>query len=165
MAGGDDDAPARRAPPPPPEPEGARAPETEGPPPLTAWSFLPHLLLFLGMQAYKQYKGVVPPAAGGPGGGVVVPASPPDAVVVKPIGVTDLRHRNAPAKPTCLWPAGTVMDLDVAITDAPRGPPGWPPLTTTPAEGGAGREDDGARDRREGTVLATWRQEGLILGA
>lgn len=49
----------------------------------------------------------------------------------KPLGATMNRDNIIKVKPSCLWQLGTVMDLDVAITDYPNVPVGWPPLTTS----------------------------------
>ena len=86
-------------------------------------------------------------------------------------------HRG---KPACLWEQGTVMDLDVVISDSPTLPRGW--RLTSPAAEKELRPDSTdhqdalesrANPRRtkvtlskqqENTPLATWRQENLILG-
>ncbi|KAL7536190.1 hypothetical protein ACHAXR_006969 [Thalassiosira sp. AJA248-18] len=81
----------------------------------------------------------------------------------KPIGAAtdNVWNNNAKLmKPACLWQQGTVMDLDVLITDSPNAPHGWPSLTTP-------IDDDLAKDtpsKKGGTILASWQQEELVLG-
>eukprot|EP00804_Cyclotella_cryptica_P008780 CCRYP_015647-RB/>CCRYP_015647-RB protein AED:0.07 eAED:0.07 QI:143/0.85/0.75/1/1/1/8/1476/721 len=83
-------------------------------------------------------------------------------------------------KPSCLWEQGTVMDLDVVISDSSTPPRGW--RLTSPAAEKERRADAAdhqdalegrANPRRtkvtlskqhENAPLATWRQENLILG-
>ena len=94
----------------------------------------------------------------------------------KPLGATDksnydkdmrinmnTRNKNMKRpKPSCIWELGTVMDLDVLITDSPLVPNGWPSLTTPIDD-----DDDLANDKpskKGGNVLASWQQEGLVLG-
>ncbi len=105
-------------------------------------------------------------------------------------------------KPSCLWDLGTVMDLDVVISDSPNVPDGWPSLTTldTTSEVNSDHANDhrndlagatGVNPRRtkvklpsadgtkpssninrtdhssskfKATTLASWHQEGLVLG-
>lgn len=85
---------------------------------------------------------------------------------MKPVGASEKSNYNAnqhlggpgmKLKPACLWTLGTVMDLDVLITDSPRVPDGWPALTTP-------IEDDESAPKGGGKTLASWRQEGLIYG-
>lgn len=92
----------------------------------------------------------------------------------KPIGVTsDNNHewnsRMPKLPPTCLWAPGTVMDLSVLITDSPDIPNGWPSLTTTTTT--TTTHNDVVDDTTEhsslttsGNILASWQQDGLILG-
>ena len=81
-------------------------------------------------------------------------------------------------KPYCLWQQGTVMDLDVIVTDSSVPPTGW--SLTTPAQIEKATIDTTSYDLTEGkanprrtkvsfkhketTPLASWRQENLILG-
>lgn len=65
-------------------------------------------------------------------------------------------------KPSCLWLPGTVMDLEVIISDSSRVPNGWPELTTPPEEKGS--DEPSQSSKRGGTVLASWKQNDLILG-
>mmetsp|Transcript_5772 Transcript_5772/g.12699 ORF Transcript_5772/g.12699 Transcript_5772/m.12699 type:complete len:746 (-) Transcript_5772:70-2307(-) len=76
----------------------------------------------------------------------------------------DLNTKMVP-KPSCLWQLGTLMDLDVLVTDSPRVPDGWPPLTT-PVDDDESADDDSPRSKkgRRGEVLASWHEERLILG-
>jgi hypothetical protein len=83
----------------------------------------------------------------------------------KPLGVTPsnfAEKRTKPHKPACLWQPGTVMDLDVLITDSPNAPSSWPPLTT-PAPGDDAPNYDGV-GYGGGSVLAEWHERDLIFG-
>ena len=93
--------------------------------------------------------------------------------IKKPLGVdptaaTDtinnekMKKMNRMAKPVCLWPQGTMMDLDVIISDSANVPNGWPDLTTN--TGKDDKNENGDDDREEGTILASWSQTNLILG-
>jgi len=106
-------------------------------------------------------------------------------------------------KPSCIWDLGTVMDLDVIVSDSPNVPDGWPSLTTsvassemksnhgankntndsadaagvnprrtkvklpsadgTKSSSNNGRNDHSGSKSKE-TILASWHQEGLVLG-
>jgi hypothetical protein len=80
-------------------------------------------------------------------------------------------------KPFCLWEQGTVMDLDVIISDSSIAPNGWSLTTPSPDEIKIDYSNDAevsnkANPRRtkvtlnkqENNILASWRQENLILG-
>ena len=94
----------------------------------------------------------------------------PDAIQAvtakgKPLGVTPsnvvAEKRTKAHKPACLWQAGTVMDLDVLITDSPNAPSSWPSLTTpVPSDDAltSKKGKDGA------SVLAEWHERDLIFG-
>ena len=86
-------------------------------------------------------------------------------------------------KPFCLWPQGTVMDLDVIITDSSLPPTGWS-LTTSDENEKATMDTSSSSNEiitegkpnphrtkvsfkhkeRSSPYLASWRQENLILG-
>ncbi|KAL7555096.1 hypothetical protein ACHAWF_018708 [Thalassiosira exigua] len=79
----------------------------------------------------------------------------------KPLGATQHGAKKpakplTSAKPSCIWETGTVMDLDVVLTDSSDVPAGWPSLTTP--------IDEPEANRGGGKVLASWREEDLILG-
>jgi len=82
----------------------------------------------------------------------------------KPLGATMNRDNIIKVKPSCLWQLGTVMDLDVAITDYPNVPVGWPPLTTSIEEDLAKNDSSSSTNEGNNVILASWHQEGLVLG-
>ena len=66
------------------------------------------------------------------------------------------------AKPACLWQLGTMMDLDVLITDSHNVPNGWTSLTNPPDDNILAK--DLPWKKGGGNILASWQQDGLILG-
>ena len=87
----------------------------------------------------------------------------------KPIGVTTNNNNNNRGnrmmlKPACLWQQGTVMDLDVLITDSPYMPDGWPALTTLLEEDGDMISMESPKKKDTHKTLASWHQDGLVLG-
>jgi len=70
----------------------------------------------------------------------------------------DVKKRHKTMKPACLWQQGTMMDLDVILSDSSDIPTGWPALTT---------KDDNTEEvdnTNQATILASWTQQNLILG-
>lgn len=132
--------------------------------------------------------------------------------ISKPLGVgNNGLHKNKNTnnmmkrggKPSCVWDLGTVMDLDVVVSDSPNVPDGWPSLTTSddssetknnhhdnkntndsadatgvnprrtkvklPSADGTKSSSNNGRNDHSGskfkeTILASWHQEGLVLG-
>ena len=94
----------------------------------------------------------------------------------KPLGASSTNtntdnHKPKPwmkqFKPSCLWQQGTVMDLDVVITDSPFVPTGWPELTTPIKDDDAAEENNKSTKvtkTKGGKILASWSQDELILG-
>jgi hypothetical protein len=84
------------------------------------------------------------------------------------------RPYRVDGKPTCLWPQGTVMDLDVIITDSSIPPNGWTLTTPTNNDHSNSQNTEPKANPRRTKVslkqtkdtkpLASWRQENLILG-
>lgn len=79
-------------------------------------------------------------------------------------------HRTVDGKPSCLWPQGTVMDLDVVITDSSTPPGGWTWASPTNDDDIDVAVENKANPHRtkisfkKEAPLASWRQENLILG-
>lgn len=93
----------------------------------------------------------------------------------KPVGVTtnnkisgnyNNNNKIMKMKPACLWQQGTIMDLDLIITDSPSIPSGWPELTTPDVNNGEliATESVNKKSKSKETILGTWKQEGLVLG-
>jgi hypothetical protein len=89
------------------------------------------------------------------------------------------QHQQRPyrvdGKPSCLWPQGTVMDLDVIITDSSTPPTGWTLTTAPPSDDKKAIESTHTTNNKANprltkvslkpnAPLASWRQENLILG-
>ncbi|KAL3780126.1 hypothetical protein ACHAWO_011582 [Cyclotella atomus] len=89
------------------------------------------------------------------------------------------QHQQRPyrvdGKPSCLWPQGTVMDLDVIITDSSTLPTGWTLTTAPPSDDKTAIESTHTTNNKANprltkvslkpnAPLASWRQENLILG-
>ena len=72
------------------------------------------------------------------------------------------KKRNKMARPTSLWQQGTMMDLDVVISDTPNVPDGWPELTTK--DNNDDENNDYSNNSNKETILASWTQQDLILG-
>ena len=93
----------------------------------------------------------------------------------KPVGVTNNNkipgnynnNKIMKMKPACLWQQGTVMDLELIITDSSTIPSGWPELTTPDINNGeliATESSSKKSKSKESIILGTWSQEGLVLG-
>jgi len=92
----------------------------------------------------------------------------------KPVGVTNNNqipgnynnNKIMKMKPACLWQQGTVMDLELIITDSPSIPSGWPELTTPDINNGEliAIDSSSKKIKSKETILGTWSQEGLVLG-
>lgn len=72
----------------------------------------------------------------------------------------DVKKMHKQMKPSCLWQQGTMMDLDVILSDSSDVPTGWPALTTIKNE----HDDTNANNNNKATILASWTQQNLILG-
>lgn len=138
-------------------------------------NYIAFFFLFQNMVGYVVQKLMVPPQSSQPSFNNVVGKTNVNS------GAMMQNHRPYHrGKPACLWEQGTVMDLDVVISDSSTPPRGW--RLTSPAAEKKQRPDSTnhqdaldsrANPRRtkvtlskqqESTPLATWRQENLILG-
>lgn len=82
-------------------------------------------------------------------------------------GMIQQKPYRVDEKPMCIWKQGTVMDLDVVISDSSSPPYGW--MLTTDNENAAAESKVNPRRTKltllkDSTPLASWRQENLILG-
>ncbi|KAL7495352.1 hypothetical protein ACHAWT_004507 [Skeletonema menzelii] len=87
----------------------------------------------------------------------------------KPLGVNsvdrskfaaqDVKKMHKKMKPACLWQQGTMMDLDIILSDSANVPTGWPALTTK-----NDNNEQNNNNANKGTILASWTQQDLILG-
>mmetsp|Transcript_29612 Transcript_29612/g.46502 ORF Transcript_29612/g.46502 Transcript_29612/m.46502 type:complete len:733 (+) Transcript_29612:85-2283(+) len=95
----------------------------------------------------------------------------------KPLGATNnnptdnkkftaqgVKKMHKQMKPACLWQQGTMMDLDVVLSDSSDVPTDWPALTTN----NDGEQEDtitnANANNNKATILARWTQQNLILG-
>lgn len=138
-------------------------------------NYIAFFFLLQNMVGYVVQKLIMPPQSSQPSLNNVV-----GKTNVNSGGVMQNHRPYHRGKPACLWEQGTVMDLDVVISDSSTPPRGW--QLTSPAAERKQRTDStnhqdalesGANPRRtkvtlskqqDSTPLATWRQENLILG-
>ena len=82
-------------------------------------------------------------------------------------GMIQQKPYRVDEKPMCIWKQGTVMDLDVVISDSSSPPYGWT-LTTDNENAVSENKVNPRRTKltllKDSTPLASWRQENLILG-
>lgn len=122
---------------------------------------------FMPQQQSNMLRADVPKSGGGEFGNI--DNVDIDNKKTKPIGVTTNNNNNNRGnrmmlKPACLWQQGTVMDLDVLITDSPYMPDGWPALTTLLEEDGDMISMESPKKKDTHKTLASWHQDGLVLG-
>ena len=172
--------------------------EEQAPAPMNFMTIMNWIFFFFMFQSFAGMitSKFIPPPPSPPNNdaaNMMMPASPTGSIdgnnndggvvqqQTKPLGVNPIAEKSSSSydvkkvkrmmKPACLWRQGTMMDLDVIISDSPVVPSGWPALTTKQHDN-YDHENNNIIDtttttttkEEGGTILASWTQQDLLLG-